>query len=189
MAGHSRALAQVTRHSQDLFAISILAVTLAGCGAGGAPVASAPIVTPAATASATATSTLAPTPTPAPTVDLKAAGTAYLAMSAKLSNTLTPIFDELAARAHNEVDYIELNQGAATAYRTAIMDLAAIEVPAEVQGAVSALSDVLDKLAKEFEHTVADTTYDNVAAYDALNPKVGEFGAAIRKALGLPPPG
>lgn len=189
MAGRSCEMVRRTRLAPDLIAIPILAVMLAGCGGGGTAVASAPIATPEPTASVTATSTPAPTPTPAPTVDLKASGTAYLAMSSKLANTLAPIFDELAARSHNDAEYVELMRAAATGYRTAIADLAAIEVPGLVQGDVSALSDVLDKLAKEFEQTVADSSYDFGPGYEALNPKVGEFGAAIRKALGLPPPG
>jgi biopolymer transport protein ExbD len=186
----------LTRLRRGLIATIILAPALTGCGSA-APIASAsvaPIAAATAGASAQAASpiptpTPAPTPSPSPSIDVKAAGVAYLAMASKLATTLTPIFDELAARSHNEAEYVKLNQDAATAYRTAIKDLAAIEVPAELESDVAALSAVLDKLAKEFEHTVADTSYDNVAAYEALNPKVGEAGAAIRKALGLPPSG
>ncbi len=183
----------LTPRCQGFIVSAILAATLTGCG-GVVPTVSATVVSTAAagaaaTPSPAATPTSAPTLILAPTVDLKASGDAYLAMSTKLATTLTPIFDELAFRSHNDAEYVKLNQDAATAYRTAIQELAAIEAPAEVQGDVSALSDVLDKLAKEFEHTVADTSYDNAPASEALNSKIRKSAAAIRKALGLPPPG
>jgi hypothetical protein len=174
---------------------ALLMVALTGCGGASAPIAtgsaaaSIAIASPVGAASAAPTSTPAPTATPQPTVDVGASGVAYLAMSANLAKALTPIFDELAARSHKEAAYIKLNQEAADAYRTAIEELAAIEVPAGLEGDVAALSGVLDKLAKEFEHTVADPSYDNVKAVDALNIKLTEAAAAIRKALALPPPG
>lgn len=181
-----------TRHG--LIGTAVLAAVLAGCAGGAVPPASAagaPSASPSASVapspSPTPTPTPPPTPTPAPTVDVKAAGVAYLAMAAKLVKTATPLFDELAARSHTEAEYVKLNQGLATAYRTALKDLEAIAVPADAVDDIAGLSDTLDKIAKEFEHTVADPSYDNVAAFDALNVKVGEAGAAIRKALGLPP--
>lgn len=172
----------------------LVTIILAGCGGSGAPAAAATVAPPsvaAPTLTPTAAATPAPTPgpTPAPTIDLKASGTAYLAMAAKLKKTLDAVFKELGARSHKESEYIKLNQQAADAYRTAIKDLNAIAVPPDVTDEVATIAGVFDKLAKEFEHTVADPSYDNVDATDALMPEIVAPSTAIRKALGLPPPG
>jgi hypothetical protein len=172
----------------------LVTVILAGCGGSGAPAAAATVAPPSVPA-ATSPPTVAPTtpptpsPTPAPTIDLKASGTAYLAMSAKLKKTIDAVFKELGARSHKESEYIKLNQQAADAYRTAIKDLNAIPMPPDIMDEVATLAKVFDKLAKEFEHTVADPSYDNVDATDALMPQIVAPSTAIRAALGLPPPG
>jgi hypothetical protein len=173
---------------------AVLAVVLAGCSGGGAPAAAntaAPpsVAAPASTPSAAPTASPTASPTPEPTIDLKASGTAYLAMSAKLKKTIDAVFKELGARSHKEAAYIKLNQQAADAYRTAITDLNAIPVPDDVKDDVATLAGVFDKLAKEFEHTVSDPSYDNVDATDALMPAILAPSKAIRAALGLPPPG
>jgi len=172
----------------------VLAVIFAGCGSSGAPaaagtVAPASAVAPAASPTGAPSASPTASPTPEPTIDLKASGTAYLAMSAKLKKTIDAVFKELGARSHKEAEYIKLNQQAADAYRTAIADLNAIAVPADVKDDVATLAGVFDKLAKEFEHTVADPSYDNVDATDALMPEIAAPSKAIRAALGLPPPG
>ena len=172
----------------------LLAVSIVGCSGSAAPPAAGSVAQPSTAAttvtpSASPSPTPAPTPTPEPTVDLKASGTAYLAMAANLKKTIDAVFKELGARSHKESEYIKLNQQAADAYRTAIKDLNAIPVPADVKDDVATLAGVLDKLAKEFEHTVADPSYDNVDATDALMQGIVEPSKAIRQALGLPPPG
>jgi hypothetical protein len=174
----------------------LVALIAVACGSAASP---APSVTPsptaspsptaAATASPSPSPTAASTPTPEPTVDVAAAGDAYLAMASRLSTSITAAFDELAAREHPEAEYIQLNQDAADAYRTAIADLAAIEFPAEVTDEVDELVGVLDALAKEFEHTVADPSYDNVDAVDALQLEILPPSQVIREALGLPAAG
>jgi hypothetical protein len=181
-----------SRNDRGPLAGVLIAIAIAACGGNAAPAAGS--IAPPSVEATISTPTTAPTPTPtpsptpAPTIDVKASGTAYLAMAAKLKKTLDAVFKELGARSHKESEYIKLNQQAADAYRAAITELNAIPVPDDVKDDVATLTGVLDKLAKEFEHTVADPSYDNVDATDALMPEIVAPSAAIRKALGLPPP-
>jgi hypothetical protein len=183
-----------SQHGRGPLSSLLAAVIVAGCASGGAPAGAGTVAPPSAAApaptpTAAPTASPSPSPTPEPTIDLKASGIAYLAMSAKLKKTIDAVFKELGARSHKESEYIKLNQQAADAYRTAIADLNAIPVPDDVKDEVATLAGVFDKLAKEFEHTVSDPSYDNVDATDALMPEIVAPSTAIRAALGLPPPG
>ena len=139
----------VMRIAALVLAIVVVAACAGGTSATAEPIAEATSsVTAAPTPSATPvpTATLKPTPTPAPTPDLAAIGAEYLKFAAKFTAAQDPIFDEFAAREHNEEEYIALHQQIVDACDQGIADMQAIEFPAdltdEVAGMIAALTDI-----------------------------------------------
>lgn len=175
-------------------ALTVGIVLVGGCAGGTAataePIAEATIAatvapTPAPTAIPTATPK--PTPTPEPTPDLALIGADYLRFAAKFTAAQDPIFDEFAAREHNEEEYIALHQQVVDAYDEAIADMQAIEFPADLADEVAGMSAALTDVRDAFESVTTDPSID---AFPVLEVKAAEYGKladAVRKYLGLPP--
>lgn len=177
-----------------LVLVGVLAV--AGCGAtpGASTVPSA--ASPSAGTDATMAPSLAasssprpspsPTQTPAPTPDITAMGEAYIEFSDWLRQTSSANDDRRASA--TDAEAAVLYAEAAALYTEAVGRLSTLELPDSLEADRTRMIAALTTAAAEFVKLSQDLSYDPGTTIADAAEAVGAAGAAIRAALGLPPP-